>query len=368
MPATATRTRSTKRAKSGTGGQLRVLLERISFDGAKLEIDEENKVIKGVRVLGNLSRNCHGVRGVTEGSEYTRDLMKKAIEKKLYEGRLVNCDHPEDQDNPKVRPKKWTVSVTNPLGVLRNVRFEDNPPCLRADLHYQPDHPMANRVLEDVRRGLGMYGLSHNACVAKDKVVGKRYVIEELASVRSVDLVIDPATNKNLWEDAMDDTAMSDSDPIADGIRQAVTAVLDDDTLDADAKIGKIRELLKTHEKITADPEDTTPSDDSGTAAKESDDMDDKKKADYESLEAKYLELQRKDAVRTLCESMSFAPSAAQMKALLALADADRKEFIEEVQTAAKITKPKSSAPGIKPVLESTKPTTAKEFARMITI
>ena len=140
-------------------------------------------------MLGRYSGNSHGVDGA-DSTEYTPEAMSGALP--LYEGCTVRTDHP-DRRNPKA-----TRSVNETFGQLRNCRVEGN--CVRADLHYLKSHHLADSVCEDVERGLGVWGLSHNAFAGKTSVKNNRYVIEQIEEVRSVDLVDKPATNKNLWE------------------------------------------------------------------------------------------------------------------------------------------------------------------------
>src|SRR5262245_683657 len=162
-----------------------------------LKIDEEAGIIYGVRVIGRYSKNNHGVSEAENGTEYTEGCMREALA--LYEDSDVNANHPP-RSNPGVER-----DVNETFGVLRNCRVDRDPagdPEVRADLHYFRSHPMAPRVLEDVRRRLGRFGLSHNATARRERFdrAKRRLVIEGLAKARSVDLVKRPSTNRNLWE------------------------------------------------------------------------------------------------------------------------------------------------------------------------
>jgi hypothetical protein len=201
-------------ARSHTRGLTRrTLLELVApttRPGARLRVDTDAGIIFGVRVLGRFSRNSHGAPGAVNGTEYTRACMESALP--MYEDAPVKVGHPADRNRPGVER-----SPTETFGTLRNARVETDEqgePCVRADLHFYTTHPLAERVVEDVQRGLGKFGLSHNAAAARERVDrgSRRLVIESLALVRSVDLVDNPATNRNLWEaDSMDPIADLDA-------------------------------------------------------------------------------------------------------------------------------------------------------------
>lgn len=173
----------------------RTLTEQVA-GSSPLRVDREQCVAYRVRVLGRFSRNSHGLREAANGTDYS-PCMGKAVP--LYEGIGVNTDHPEAGKAAKSR------SVYDALGVLKAVRIEPDAtgePAVWADLHCVPEHPMTPRVLSDAEKGIGTYGLSHNATSAAERfdAASKRLVIEELDAVRSVDLVLRPATGRTLWE------------------------------------------------------------------------------------------------------------------------------------------------------------------------
>lgn len=366
--------------KTKTRHYPRWIVEAINSQDATLKIDQDAGIIYGVKILGRYSKNCHGIQGVTEGTEYTAQCLRDALP--LYEGATVYCNHDRAAGD-------GARNINDTFGTLRNVRVSEHADELRGDLHYLKANPMAPRVVEDVLRGLGVFGLSHNAFPEKASVREAKYVIDKLESVRSVDLVDKPATNKNLAESRektmkttfkamltealknlsagrkkvgkqlleMDDMPLNtdvevpedDADPLTTGFKAAMMAVLDDDTLDAAAKLAKLKVLLTTHEKLTGDAEPVDEADDM------TDKADDKDKATVESLQKKIRDLEAKDTIRTLCESEGFTPSPVLFKSLLLLeSTADRKALIAE----HKATKPsaggaKSGPPPRKSVTES---------------
>lgn len=385
----ATRTR----AKTG---KLLNLFERIAPQGAaRLKLDREKGIVYGVKVGGRFSPNTHGVKDVT-GTEYTRACYESALP--LYEGARVRCDHPDRQSPDQER------SVYESLGVLRNCRVEDREGeyGLYADLHMTPSDPMAQKVMDDVEQGLGLYGLSHNAEWEKAEPRGGRFVIERLGRVRGVDLVDKPATNKNLWESQettvkytlksilesrakklsapriawskrlleMDDLPVdaetpdmpAETDPdeaLAAGFRAALNAVLDDDSMDTPSKLKKIKDLLTTQDKLTQSEEPEAPVEESDSEDDSEDKGKDKKKpADAAESLKELAQLKAEKACRKLCESEKYtAPTELQLKTLSLLeSDQERRQLIRDYKAAAaaktQAGTPRSGLPG-KTTLES---------------
>ena len=157
-------------------GTITMLQERVAAGVGR--VDREAGVIRGVRILGRVSRN---------GREYLPQAISNA--KPLYEGINVNCDHPSSARNDR--------RVSDRIGWLQNVREADNG--LRGDLHLLKSHPLTASVLEAAERRPQLLGLSHNAEGRITKRDGKT-LVEEITRVRSVDLVADPATASSLFE------------------------------------------------------------------------------------------------------------------------------------------------------------------------
>jgi len=156
------------------------LLEYTGPGAGQIRIDKSRGILYGVKVLGTRSRN---------GRRYLVGTLKKAIP--LYENAKVNIDHPvEEPGQPR--------SYLDRIGVLCNVqlRGEDG---LYADFHFNPRHPLVEQLLWDAEHAPSNVGFSHNvdAVVRQDK---NEMVVEEIVSVRSVDLVADPATTAGLFE------------------------------------------------------------------------------------------------------------------------------------------------------------------------
>ncbi len=354
--------------------------------GSPLTVDKDAKIIYGVKVLGVRSRNSHGLREAVNGTEYTRDCMEQAIP--LYEGVDVLTDHNTSRGNR---------SVTEAFGKLRNVRLGADG--LRADLHYFDSHPLSPRVIEDVERGMGVYGLSHDAQASRERIdrAGKRLVIEGLATVRSVDLVRNPATNRNLWEsgdmpqqktyrqllealvpkwtgrkaqaarsllemgegdmpemdvpadmpaDMPDDPAEA-ADPhaaLTEGVKAAVIACLDDEDMSADEKIKKIKKYVKGHEAMTSE-ESSSGGGKSGDYS-EPDESDETPDTDKTEAVKENAQLKHKLAVRDLFESTDVKPTAALREACEALPIAKARALLEDQRRSAGGVKSRTPAAG----------------------
>lgn len=359
-------------------------------------IDRDAGVIRNVRVLGRLSRNRHGEQGVT-GTEYTPECMRAAIP--LYEGTQVYIDHPAAKSTSANR------AVNDGFGVLRNVRYDNE--SLIGDLHYRKTHQLANTVLEDAEReDLRVYGLSHNATSSQDRVdrATKRLVIERIESVRSVDLVSRPATNRNLWESEMKTTLRSiveaikprwsldttkaekvrkllemdgmgdmdldgdipaeETDPdeaLWNGIQAAIVALIGQyrsGELDLSSFMSKSGDLLKAYEGLG----DEAPTETETETPTEGDDDKSKTESVQDDVAAMKAEL----GARRLCESLSYTPKPATLKALIALpTDPERRALIEELRATdgngGRTRTPRSGNPA--PVI---KPKTAADELRAL--
>ena len=157
-------------------GEITPLTERVAAGVGR--VDREAGVIRGVRILGRVSKN---------GRTYLPQAITGA--KPFYEGIRVNCDHPASARGDR--------SIADRIGWLAGVRESDGG--LRGDLHLILSHPFTPAVLEMAEKNPSMLGLSHNAEGRIVKRDGKN-VVEEITHVRSVDLVADPATASSLFE------------------------------------------------------------------------------------------------------------------------------------------------------------------------
>jgi hypothetical protein len=146
-----------------------------------VQVDKTAGVVRGVRVLGLESLN---------GRRYAPEAVRRA--RSLYEGQRVNYDHPPRESPDKER------SIGDRAGWLSNIR-EDSDGGLSGDLNLLLADGRAAKVMEAAERKPDLFGLSHNA-EGRTRREGDKVLVEEILSVKSVDIVSDPATTRSLFE------------------------------------------------------------------------------------------------------------------------------------------------------------------------
>lgn len=157
-----------------------------SLAGTSAQVDSEASVIRGVKLIGFESRN---------NRSYPPSVLKAAVTH--YENTPVNLDHPAKPTDPR--------SVRDRIGVIRSARFVEGK-GVYGDFHFNPKHSAAEQILWDAQNNPAAVGFSHNANLHVSKAQGKT-VVESIASVRSMDLVANPATTNGFFEsETIDDT------------------------------------------------------------------------------------------------------------------------------------------------------------------
>ncbi len=163
------------------------LQEFVDCRGAALRVDRAAGLIRGVKILGLVSRN---------GRDYLPEALDRAAA--LYEGAKVNVNHP--QGSP-ASPRDYRDRI----GVIRNVGARPGE-GLFGDLLFNPKHALAEQLAWDAEHAPENVGFSHNV-EARTARRGDRVVVEAITRVQSVDLVADPATTRGLFECAGGDSA-----------------------------------------------------------------------------------------------------------------------------------------------------------------
>lgn len=354
-----------------------------------VRVDREAGIIHGVRVLGLTSLNHR---------RYLPEAARNA--KPLYEGSRVNADHPENPNGNR--------SIDDRIGWLKSIT-EDADGGLSADLHLLKSDPRSSKIMEAAERNPELFGLSHNA-EGRTRREGDTVIVEEILRVRSVDVVSDPATTRSLFE-SMDDrekVAMkktvrqileaapdriesklvlglreedpagmmatapvdvpadaSSDDQIKAAFRSAIVAAFDDDKLDMQSTLGKMKEILKAYDKLTGDGGgDSKPAGDSAPAGDA---------ATPESVQRVQRDLRKLRAEvesHKLLEAAGVAAEDVRVKALVALESVeDRKALI----ATWKHTGNQHELPRSQPLRESNGnggrvdfPKNPEEFARAI--
>ena len=154
-------------------------LQEYSAGGAGV-VDREAGVIFNVRILGASSLN---------GRRYTEACVADALG--LYEGTVVNFDHPSRKDPDAETP------VSARAGWLQNVRVVNGG--LTGNLHLLKSDPRADKVFEAAEVRPELFGLSHNV-EGRTQYKNGMTVVDKILRVKSVDIVSDPASTRSLFE------------------------------------------------------------------------------------------------------------------------------------------------------------------------
>lgn len=174
----------TKTPNPAESPALAQILER-SYSDETLAVDEENAIIRNVRILGAQSAN---------NREYSQQAQEDAV--RLYDGADVFIDH-------RRRGDQADRGLAEGVGVIQAPRRIAEKNEVRGDLHYFKHHPAASVIVERAQRFPRTFGLSHDAAgeIAGGRGKNGGDLVERLVRVNSVDLVRKPATNKGLFED-----------------------------------------------------------------------------------------------------------------------------------------------------------------------
>ena len=151
-------------------------------------VDRSRGMIRGVKILGLESKN---------GRSYLPEAIRRATG--LYEGQRVNVDHGKPGDSR---------SYADRIGTIVNVSARSDG--LFGDLKFNPKHPLAEQLAWDAENSPESVGLSHDVSGKVTRRNGKA-TVESIDSVRSVDLVADPATTAGLFESVDSNTDPGDS-------------------------------------------------------------------------------------------------------------------------------------------------------------
>jgi len=158
------------------------LQEAVYQAGTAPGIDKVAGKITGVKILGRESPNGGG-------RIYSDAALREAAV--CYDGLGVNLNHPDRSTPGKER------RVEDGIGWLENIQVRDDG--VYGDMAVILKHPYSEAIMEAAERRPDRFGLSHNARGGTSRK-GDKTIVESITSVRSVDLVQNPATNKSLFE------------------------------------------------------------------------------------------------------------------------------------------------------------------------
>ena len=290
--------------------QLTQLHESVNLGGGK--VDRENATISGVKILGRQSAN---------GREYSDQAMSDAV--KCYENIGTNIDHDRSgKERSMLSCNGWlSECVQKPDGVYAKVNLLKS-------------HPLTETIMEIAEKNPNRIGMSHDA-MGKEKMISGRRIVESIQSVKSVDFVQNPATNKGLFESEDSPVSKKKFSEFVEAIagdtaeKKALTSLIE-----SDEKIGSIEieeaefnsPLFKAMQAALVES--------ANALAKAGEKKPD---ATIEGLQARLDAYEAKDGARKLLESAGVTATEAKISAVAALGskaekDALVKEFKESVQ------------------------------------
>ena len=418
--ATATQSRKTRQA-----GNI-ALREDWQRPDQPLKVDRDRGIIFRVKVLGPDSPNNHGKP--VDGTDYLPSAHVSLCEAIRQPGGMpVNKNHTEKNNPNRDR------TLGERFGWLENPVTENQTETY-ADLHLLKSDPDSAKLFEAAERNPHCFALSVNGD-GHFEIKNRRLVIDKFTRLPSVDAVTNGGSTVSLAESnrarrrgrrtmtlkeslakigikgkasvrlfelgdgtLLKPDAPADEMPAAGGdeddadycahLGKAIVAIINDDSLDAEAKKKKVMGILKLTTDDDSEGETPTEESDEETDQKEDtgedaegtkgDDTTEKKeKPVKESLTAKVHRLERSEAVTTLCESLAFTPTPIQRKALVALREAnDRKALAETFKasggkgTATEKAKgtglPRTTTDRTVTTRESAMPKDAKEQATLL--
>lgn len=152
------------------------ILEEQIFEEVARDVTDKF-ILKNVKLIGVKSEN---------NRKYPIEVLKEA--KDLYHDVPVYLGHEKTGRNRNYSER---------IGVIKAPYLKETG--LYGELHLNPFHPSANSIQWDYEHNSRRVGLSHDA-----EGVTKNGVVTSLKSIRSIDLVTEPATCETLKEEVND--------------------------------------------------------------------------------------------------------------------------------------------------------------------
>lgn len=165
-----------------------------SFDFSSTEVDDENCVIKGVRLLGKRSRNKSKKGG---GRIYEESAIEDSS--KIFENCLVTVRGGHDRKNREALSQN---------GFLRNGRIEGKgspEACSRYDWQLNPNHETTKAILWDARHNPRAIPLSHEVMRwEEEQRLDEQHITKLHPEGIGVAIVYNPGVNTTLFEEFND--------------------------------------------------------------------------------------------------------------------------------------------------------------------
>lgn len=138
-----------------------------------IEASPDGYEVKNVLLLSPVSKN---------GRKYSEKAIQQATA--LYESAPVYLDH---SDKPR--------TYADRIGTVKEPEYR--APNLYGTLKLNPKHPLTEAVLYDIENRTDKVGISHSI---EGNVNNKTKTVTEITKVYSADIVSDPATTTNFFE------------------------------------------------------------------------------------------------------------------------------------------------------------------------
>lgn len=159
-------------------------------------INEELGIVKGVKLLGLYSKNRRN---------YDTPGVRRTAASVL-EGAKIFVDHPTEEDIKKKKSRSYYDKFAHVL--KGSVSFVEGKGYF-GDIKYNRSHRVAAQFADDVRNAPSTLGFSINGDFKNGGTDSNGVVVvEELISLRSVDLVTTPATTAGVFEHFEEETDM----------------------------------------------------------------------------------------------------------------------------------------------------------------
>ena len=158
----------------------RFLAEYFAPSSRKLIVDRAASTVANVKLMGRFSKN---------GREFTDKAMRDAYS--LSEGAKINVNHLKDLTAPRDYGDRFGSVLSRTLeadGIVGTVKVNAK-------------HPLAEQFFWDAEHAPEHCGFSIVYAPGKtSRTTGGKLLVESISSVRSFDLVADPATTSSLAE------------------------------------------------------------------------------------------------------------------------------------------------------------------------
>jgi hypothetical protein len=283
---------------------------RESAQSKPTKVDWDKGIIYGVKVLSESSRN---------GFVYPRSTREKAH--RILENLRVNIDHKEKGK------EKQDIRFVERFGKLINPR--EGSGGTFCDLKFNKKHALAESIAYAAEYLDDTLGMSINGIGYGTKVDGQgRKIVEEIARLRSCDVVADPGSTHSLFESQQMEEELPGTDPgvaaSLTGMKAAVTHLVEN----AQDEAALVNALAAWCEK-------QNPKDEEEEEAEVKESL-----SETEQL----ARLTTEKACLVLCESLKVEPSSDLIELLADLpSEEKRKALIAKVGVKKGVKAPKSA-------------------------